>query len=152
MANTTRTPAALSSSPSAGWMRPYYTELVQRAGFTNLSPVHQFRALLEQIADDHPARAAKLRASTAMTAQAILTWLAAAADETPAVRTVALWQVRKGPRELRCLAVYLATGIDLRLIEGNDFRRTALCPDAPTLQASADDWLRRLTARGWVNE
>jgi hypothetical protein len=139
-----------AASPSAAWMCPYHAELLQRAGFTNLSPVHQFRALLELIAIDHPARAATLGASTAATAQAILAWLAEATGQRPAVRADALWQVRKGMRELQCVAIHLPTGIDLRLIEGDDFRRTAWCPDRPSLLAGADDWLRKLIERGWM--
>ena len=40
--------------------------------------------------------------------------------------TIELWRVRKGTRDLRCIAKYLPTGIDLRLLEDNDFRRTQL--------------------------
>jgi hypothetical protein len=32
---------------------------------------------------------------------------------SPAVREVELWRVGKDSRELRCLAVYMPTGIDL---------------------------------------
>jgi hypothetical protein len=39
-------------------------------------------------------------------------------------REVELSRVRKGERELRCLAVYLPSGSDVQLIEGRDFRRT----------------------------
>lgn len=49
--------------------------------------------------------------------------------ERPTQREVELWRVRKAPRELRCLAVYLPTGIDLKLMEGADFRRTQLFRD-----------------------
>lgn len=31
-----------------------------------------------------------------------------------------LWRIRKGDRELTCLAVYLPIGVDLRLMEGAD--------------------------------
>jgi hypothetical protein len=62
-----------------------------------------------------------------------------------------LWRVRKGDRELFCIAVYLPAGIDLRLLEGVDFRRTQLCRTAPDVQALAEDWKTKLIAAGWVN-
>ena len=99
-------------------MCSYYAEVRRRAGFSQLSPLHQFRALLESIAVDHPARAAALGVSTAATAQAILAWLTQATGEKPVVRAVALWQVCKGARELNCQAIRLSTGIDLRLVLG----------------------------------
>jgi hypothetical protein len=55
----------------------------------------------------------------------------------------------KGERELACLAVYLAIGIDLRLMDGGDFRRTQIQKDAPAIGAQADGWLRALRERGW---
>ena len=57
--------------------------------------------------------------------------LAQLADVKPsAVAAVTgLWRVSKGNRELRCVAQYLASGIDLRLMEGDGFRRT---PSAAT--------------------
>ena len=39
---------------------------------------------------------------------------------SPAQRQAELWRVAKDGRELRCLAVYMPTGIDLRLMEGED--------------------------------
>jgi hypothetical protein len=36
------------------------------------------------------------------------------------------WRARKGDRELRCIAVYLPNGIDVRLTEDADFQRTEL--------------------------
>jgi hypothetical protein len=47
------------------------------------------------------------------------------------------------------MAVYLPNGIDLRLMEGVDFRRTQLQKDAPAIEAQADGWLRALQERGW---
>jgi hypothetical protein len=63
---------------------------------------------------------------------------------------VALWSVRKGARTLRCVAVDQSTGIDLRLLEDADFRRTVLCADPATSTAAAADWQRRLVQRGWM--
>ena len=58
---------------------------------------------------------------------AMLKWLRDVAHEQPNPTTeIELWRVRKGERELRCVAVYIATGIDLRLFEGADFRPRSL--------------------------
>jgi hypothetical protein len=42
---------------------------------------------------------------------------------SPAGRELELSRLAQGERELRCIAVYLPTAIDLRLMEGEDFRR-----------------------------
>ena len=66
---------------------------------------------------------------------------------SPAAREVELWRVAKDGRELRCLAVYMTTGIDLRLMEGEDFRRTQLLKDGPAVEAKAEEWRGKLGAR-----
>ena len=55
----------------------------------------------------------------------------------------------KGERELRCIAVYLPTGIDVRLMEGADFRRTQLVRDAPEGEQLSQTWRAALVERGW---
>jgi hypothetical protein len=48
------------------------------------------------------------------------------------MREMELWRVRKDGRELRCVAVYLLTGIDLRLMEDGESKSDAVmrrCPD-----------------------
>lgn len=64
-------------------------------------------------------------------------------------REVELWILRKGDRELRCIACHLPSGIDLRLLEGEEFRRTELFQEAPQLEQCAQLWRSKLTARGW---
>jgi hypothetical protein len=61
-----------------------------------------------------------------------------------------LWRVSKGNRELGCVAQYLASGIDLRLLEGDGFRRTQLCRDAPAVQVLSDERRSALLARDWA--
>jgi hypothetical protein len=71
---------------------------------------------------------------------ALLDHLACAYREQPApAREVELWRVRKRERELRCLAVYLPSGIDVRLMEGDDFRRTRLMNDAVECTSMSDE-------------
>jgi len=92
---------------------------------------------VDAIAQDHPGRAADMRDSNVTTQSAILGWLADVTGQKPAACEVELWRVRKGERELGYVAVYLPTGIDLRLMEADEFRRTQLCADAPTYTPSA---------------
>jgi hypothetical protein len=65
--------------------------------------------------------------------------------------TVYLGLVRKGERELRCVALYLPTGIDVRLFEGADFRRTPFVRDAIESTAISDGWKRKLLEREWLD-
>ena len=46
------------------------------------------------------------------------------AEGAPCGQETELWRMRKGERELQCVAVYLTTGIDLRLLEAGEIRRT----------------------------
>jgi hypothetical protein len=72
---------------------------------------------------------------------AMLKWLTDVTHEQPnPTNEIELWRVRKGERELRCVAVYLPSGIDVRLFEMDDFRRTQLVRDAPGLTALSDKW------------
>jgi hypothetical protein len=48
-----------------------------------------------------------------------------------------------------CVAVYVATGIDLRLLEGGEMLRTELFRDAPSLRAGAGRWQEALRSSGW---
>ena len=120
----TDSPEPFVSSDPGAWIRPYYAAIAQRPGFFQLAPAHQFAALLDAIAADYPTRAAELRDSTTTTQSAILGWLHDVTSQKPPAREVEMWRVRKGERELRAVAVYLPTGIDWRLLERDDFRRT----------------------------
>ena len=44
---------------------------------------------------------------------------------------VELWQVRKGERELRCVVYHLPSGIHVKVLKGEGFRRTQLCKIEP---------------------
>lgn len=141
----------ISSDPGA-WMRPYYVEIAQQRGFALLSPSYRFELLVARVAQDHPADAARvrLRGSSPAAQEAILRWLADVTTQKPAVREIELWRVRKGARELRCVSVSLPTGINLRLFEDDEFRRTQLLRDAPAVHAGASEWKQRLRQRGWI--
>jgi hypothetical protein len=81
----------------------------------------------------------------------MLKWLSDVTDEHPnPTNEIELWRVQKGERELRCVAIYLSTGIDIRVFEGEDFRRTQLVRDAPEVAAFSDKWRMALVEHGWA--
>jgi hypothetical protein len=139
----------LNSDPHA-WIRPIFAALKAEPAYFYLSPSHQFARLCEAIGQDHPAKAAVMCEWTPAAQDAFLKWLRDITDEVPAVRDVELWRVQKASRELRCVAVYLPTGIDLRLMEGQDFRRTQLVKDAPEADAKSQAWREALIERAWT--
>ena len=125
----------LSSDPHA-WLYTLFARLSQDRTFRLLSPSHQFELMRGAVALEHPARAAAMdewSPQTRRTAAAPCEYRAAGAP----LDTIELWRVRKGERELSCVTRDSPTGIDVRLLEGKDFRRTQLCRDAPAVEALA---------------
>jgi hypothetical protein len=57
--------------------------------------------------------------------------------------------MQKAERRLSCCAVYLATGVDVRMLEDGDVRRTQLVRDGPQAEALAEDWHGKALALGW---
>jgi hypothetical protein len=136
----------VSSDPDA-WMRPYYEAVSSREGFALLPIPIQFDTLVDAI----PSKAAKPRETDDFRWQrAILGSLAHVVYPRPAQHEIELWRVVKDSRELRCIALYLPTGIDLRLMEDEDFRRTQLLRDGPAVQRLAQEWRMKLRERGWT--
>ena len=132
-------------------MRPYYEAVASQEGFADLAIPIQFATLVDAVAQDHPSKAAKLREFDDLPSQrAILGSLAHILYPRPAQREIELWRVVKDLRELRCIALYLPTGIDLRLMEGEDFRRTQLLRDGPAVQELAEEWRGKLRGSGWT--
>jgi hypothetical protein len=97
---------------------PFLRRAEARQGFNRLAPVLQAQALADAVQADYPAEAAEIRDWNHATAIAMLTWLDTVTRTRPRHRDTELWRVRKGSRELRCVAVHLPHGIDLRLLEG----------------------------------
>jgi hypothetical protein len=44
----------------------------------------------------------------------------------------------------------MPTGIDLRLMQGEDFRRTELLREGPAVEIRAEEWRGRPLEKGWV--
>jgi hypothetical protein len=144
----TAAPAPLTSDPHA-WLRPYFAALAQTPAFPLLAPALQFAALCASVEDDRPDRAQSMREWSLAAQEAALRWLKAVCAEHPPAAETELWTVRKAARELRCVARYLPHGIDLRLMQGDEFRRTELLRDAPAATARAEEWKVKLQERGW---
>ena len=71
-------------------------------------------------------------------------------DPHESAATHQLWSVKKEDQHLRCMAVHLTSGVDLRLFEGADFvRRTRRCQNASEAYGLANEWLSVLVDQGW---
>ena len=79
----------------------------------------------------------------------LLSHLASMHEQQETAAPVKLWRVRKPDRTLVCLAVYLTHGVDVRLMEGEDFRRTQLCKDALEVEVLSHKWRTALIDVGW---
>jgi hypothetical protein len=141
----------LSSGPHA-WLYTLFARLSKDRTFRLLSPSHQFELLRGAVALEHPAKAAAMNEWSPATRDGLLLHLANTVRQESAVETMELWRVRKGERELSCVTRYLPTGIDVRLLEGDDFRRTQLCRDAPAVEALASRWKSKLLEAGRSTE
>jgi hypothetical protein len=90
-----------------------------------------------------------MREWTAAGQHMLLLHLASMLEQKAGAEPVELWRVKKGEKELRCVAHYLPIGIDLRLMEADGFRRAQLCRGAPKIEALSQQWRNKLTERGW---
>jgi hypothetical protein len=69
--------------------------------------------LVEAIARDYPTKTPRMRELEAVSQRATLAVFGNVSYSSPAARNLELWRVARGGRELRCLAVYMPTSIDL---------------------------------------
>ena len=60
--------------------------------------------------------------------------------ERHTAKEIELWMTTTGGRERRCLAVYVPSGIDLRLLEDGEIIRTELFHDGPSAVGAARRW------------
>ena len=139
---------SLSSDPHA-WLRTFFAVLKQQPGFGHLSPSHQFARLCVAIEPEHPRHAASLREWSPAAQDDLLKWLTDVTNEHPPVSEYEMWRVRKDGRELRCISVYTPIGIDVRVMEGADFRRTQVEKFAHEAEALAQAWRAKLLQVGW---
>jgi hypothetical protein len=137
----------LSSDPHA-WLRPFVAVLKADPAFTMLAPALRFEALCQVVEVDHPDRARQMREWSPAAQTGTLKWLETVTKEKPPVTEVGIWSATKGGRTLRCVARYLPIGIDVRLMEGDDFRRTEVHKDGDLAEIRATEWRRALEERG----
>ena len=137
-----------SADPHA-WLRPSYARLRSKPAFNLLWYAHQFEQLREAIATEHPVEAEQMRAWSPAAQLGLMEHLAKMANDAASVAVTLLWRLRKDSRELRCVAQYLSIGIDLRLLEGQGFRRTQLCHSATAANILAEQWRLELLDSGW---
>lgn len=139
----------VSSDPHA-WLYPIYAGLRADTRFGLRSLAHQFEALASVVEKESPTKGASMREWSPDAQLAMLKWLTDMIyEQANPTNAIELWRVRKGERELRCVALYLPIGIDLRLFEGADFRRTQLVRDAIESTAVSDGWKRKLEDHDW---
>lgn len=136
------------SDPNA-WLRSYWADLHRQPFFANLAPDLQAAALADALEREHPAKAQEIREWNRATRLAMLAGLDQGLRERHASREVVLWTVRKRERQLTCVAVYLPTGIDLRLMECGEMRRTELFSWGHVLLGRARRWQAVLAESGW---
>ena len=137
----------LSSDPHA-WLRPIYRAFTRDGSFPQLAPIVQCQPLVDAAAEISEAKAALLRQNSPAAQSGLFGHLAMMEAQRLLDPSEELWRVRKDGRELVCVAVYMPHGIDLRLLEDDDIRRTRLLRDAPAVEAKAHDWQQMLRASG----
>jgi len=126
------------------------TAASQDRAFALVPTETQFAKLVEAVAEQSEHHAAVMRDYTPAARAALLGHLRKAAEQRPGAREVELWAARKGTRTLSCVATYLATGVDVRLLEDGEMRRTQLVIDGPQAEALAEKWRGAAEKLGWV--
>jgi hypothetical protein len=140
--------ARVSSDPHF-WLRPFYVHLRENPSFSLLSPSHQFEQLCGAVEAEQPGKAAQMGEWSPGAQKGCLGHLAMMVEQTSSESQVELWRVTKADLELKCVAVHLPIEIDVRLLEGDDFRRTQLWKLAPEVERLSDGWRKALLGVGW---
>ena len=141
--------AQVSSEPRA-YLRPLYRELARGPSFALISAETQFGVLVAAVARQSEMQAAHLREYTFPARMALLGHLAKMESQRPAPKQVTLWSAAKAQRRLECVALYVAHGIDVRLLEDGDVRRTQLVKDGPQAEQLAGEWQGAAVKLGWL--
>lgn len=139
----------VSSNPHA-FLRPIYRGLASDRMFHLLADQLQFDRLVEAAASASEHHAASMRRYSPDAKIALLRHLAKAESIRPGDKQVEMWLLRKPQRTLKCVAVYLPNGIDLRVFYNDDMRRTQLVQDGPRAESLAVKWRKKAEAVGWT--
>jgi hypothetical protein len=132
------------------FLRPIYPQLAADRNFALLATLTQFDRLVEAAEKVSQRHAALMRRYTTDAKIALLGHLRKAESQRPGPREVECWPLRKGERVLSCIAVYLPGGIDIRMLENGELRRTQLTKDGPQAEALADQWRAAAIKLGWI--
>ena len=139
----------VSSDPHA-YLRPIYRQVAADRTFAMLASETQYSLLVEAVSRQSEHRAALMREYTQPARMALLSHLAKAESLRPGPAEVMLWTLTKASRVLTCVALYLAHGVDLRLLEDGDVRRTQLVKDGPHAEALAHELRCAAKMLGWA--
>lgn len=140
--------ADISNNPHR-WLLPFWADLNKLTFFANLAPELQAGALAAALETDYPAKAQEIREWNPVTRRAMLAVLDESLKAGNPARETELWRLRKGERELRCVAVYLPNGIDLRALQDGRMHRTELFTDGASVLARARQWRQKSVKAGW---
>ncbi|MGC4083665.1 MAG: hypothetical protein QM736_16545 [Vicinamibacterales bacterium] len=138
----------ISNSPHL-WLVPFWAALKRQPFFNHLAPELRAGALAAALEADYPAKAQEIREWNFATRRAMLAVLDEHLKTGAPARRIELWRMRKGEREVRCVAVYTSVGVDLRLLAPDGMVQTALCRDPMLVRNRAESWQRQLMAFGW---
>jgi hypothetical protein len=136
-------------SHSVVLLEPFSRELTSAGAFSQLSQQHQVVTLADAVTIEHPTLAVALRTLTPVEQSALLARLTRGLRARPSAEAKELRILTRNGRSVRCVAICVGTGIDLRLLDGDDFARTQLCADIGRAQVKADEWWRQLQSAGW---
>lgn len=129
---------------------PHWATLKRRTFFDRLAPELQANALADALEASHPAEAREVREWTPPTRRTVLARLDSGLRAGPSRPQRVLWVAQKGERrEVRCVAVVMPFGTELRLMEGADLLRSELLREPYLVDVTAGEWREALVAAGW---
>lgn len=138
------------SSNLQAFLRLIYRRLAADRTFHMLAEPNQYDRLVAAVAEVSERHATLMREYTVLAQHALLRHLSSAESLRAGEAGVELWRLRKGQRELVCVAVCLPVGVDVRALEDGDIRKTQLVKDGPQAEILATEWKRKSEATGWA--
>ena len=143
-------PDSIIISDDEALLRRYWENLLRQSpDMPNLAPDLQAKALADAMEAEHPKKAAIVRDWNPIRRGAKLAMLMTAPRKEPLDAFKELWRLRSGDREVRCIAVYVSNGVDLRLVQGGVKLRAELFVDVPLLRVRSKQWRESFEAEGW---
>lgn len=138
------------SSDRHAYLRPLFRELTRDPSFAMISAETQFTLLAAAVARQSEMQAAHLREYLFHARMALPGHLATLEAQRPGPKQVTLWSAAKAQWRLECVALCLTHGIDVRLLEDGEVRRTQLVKDGPQAEQLAQQWQGAAAKLGWL--